>query len=90
MNKPNPDLRPPDLDPDPDVDHDLGPLDEHGQQIWSPEEEAAIARLRADPYEWAAIEEGLADIAAGRMISSEELELHSVERRRLWLAERGS
>ena len=33
----------------PQADHDIGPLDEHGQQIWSREEEAAIARLEAQP-----------------------------------------
>ncbi|PTS90124.1 hypothetical protein DBR17_01960 [Sphingomonas sp. HMWF008] len=80
MNKPVPDLRP---------DDDLGPLDEHGQQIWSPEEAAAIARLEADPEELAALEEALADIAAGRLFTTEEVFERLAEHKRQWLAERG-
>ncbi len=80
MNKPVPDLRP---------DDDLGPLDEQGQQIWSPEEEAAIARLQADPQYQADIEEGLADIAAGRTFSHEEVFERLAEHKRRWRAERG-
>lgn len=80
-------MRPsPNLQPDPD----LGPLDEHGQQIWSPEEEAAIARLHADPQYQADTEEALADLAAGGpTYSTDEVFEHLAELRRQWLAERG-
>lgn len=81
MNEPRPNLHP---------DADLGPIDEHGQQIWSPEEEEAIARLHDDPEYWTGIEEAFADIAAGRVFTSEEIAAHFEERRRVWLAERGS
>lgn len=80
MNKPVPDLRP---------DDDLGPLDEQGQQIWSPEEEAAIARLQADPQYQADVAAGLADIAAGRTFSHEEVFERLAEHKRQWRAERG-
>ncbi|MEG3176365.1 hypothetical protein U1872_09000 [Sphingomonas sp. RB3P16] len=80
MNAPKPNLQP--------VDDDIGPLDEHGQQIWSPETEAMMARLHADPDYWAGIEEAEADIAAGRVYTSEEVEAHFDERKRRWLAER--
>ncbi|GGA55448.1 hypothetical protein [Sphingomonas psychrolutea] len=81
MNKPVPDLR--------SVDDDLGPLDKHGQQIWSPKEEAAITRLTADPEYWAGVEEGLADIAAGRCYTPEEVATHMADLKQRWLAERG-
>lgn len=80
MNKPAPGLLP---------DDDLGPLDEHGQQIWSPEEEAAIARMNDDPEEAAALEEALADIAAGRLSTTEEVFERLAAHKRQWLAERG-
>lgn len=80
MNKPVPDLRP---------DDDLGPLDEHGQQIWSPEEAAAIARMNDDPEEAAALDEALADIAAGRLSTTEEVFERLAAFKRQWLAERG-
>jgi predicted transcriptional regulator len=83
MNKLSPGIQPAD-----DAD-DLGPLDEHGQQIWSLEEAAAIARLEADPAEAVALEEGLADIAAGRTYSHEEVFERLAEHKRLWRAERG-
>ena len=73
MNKPVPDMRP-------DGD-DLGPLDEHGQQIWSPEEEAAIARLQADPGYQADVAAGLASIARGAGYSTEQV-LAELARRR--------
>lgn len=81
MNKPNPDFQP--------ADDDFGPLDERGQQIWSPEEEAAIARLRADPDYRAGIAEAEADIAAGRIFTTEEVWEHLAETKRRWRAERG-
>lgn len=80
MNEPRPNLHP---------DADLGPLDEHGQQIWSPEEEAAIARLHDDPAYWEGIEEALEDIKAGRLYTSEEVAAHMAELKQRWLAERG-
>ena len=73
MNKPNPDLRP--------ADDDLGPLDENGQQIWSPEETAAIARLWADPHYQADVAAGLASVARGEGYSTEQV-LAEVARRR--------
>jgi predicted transcriptional regulator len=79
MNKPKPKI---------DSDADIGPLDENGQQIWSPEEEAAIARVHRDPAYWAAIEEAEADITAGRVFTQEEVLAVSAERRRRYLAER--
>jgi predicted transcriptional regulator len=79
VNEPKPNLQP--------IDDDVGPLDEHGQQIWSPETEAAMARVHADPEYWAGIEEAEADIAAGRVYTSEEVEAHFAERKRRWLAE---
>lgn len=80
MNKPVPDLRP---------DDDLGPLDAQGQQIWSPEEEAAIARLQADPEFWAGLEEAEEDVRAGRLYTSEEVAAHMAELKQRWRAERG-
>ncbi len=79
MNKPKPQLS---------ADADIGPVDENGQQIWSAEEEAAIARLHRDPAYWAAMEEAKADIAAGRLLTHEEVLAASAERRRRYLAER--
>ena len=73
MNKPVPDLRP--------VDDDLGPLDEQGQQIWSPEEEAAIARLTADPRYQADVAAGLASVERGEGFSTEQV-LAELARRR--------
>lgn len=73
----------------PVADDDIGPLNEHGQQVWSPKEEQAIARMHGDPEYWAGIAEAEADIAAGRMISHEELARRSAERSRRWRAERG-
>jgi predicted transcriptional regulator len=69
-------------------DPDLGPLDEHGQQIWSAEEEEAIARMMRDPAFWRGIEEAEADIAAGRVFTHEEVLAECAERRRRYLAER--
>lgn len=80
MSKPRRKIRP---------DDNIGPVDENGQQIWTPEEEDAIARLHRDPAYWAAIEEAKADIAAGRVYTHEEVLAASAERRRLYLAKRG-
>jgi predicted transcriptional regulator len=79
MNKPKPGIAP---------DADIGPVDENGQQIWSAEEEAAIARLHRDPAYWAGIERGLEDIRAGRMFDHEEALAKRAEQRRRWLAGR--
>lgn len=80
MNKPTPRVEP---------DDDLGPLDKNGQQIWSAEEEAAIARLQDDPEFWTSLAEAEADIAAGRVHTHEEVVAMSAERRRRWREERG-
>ena len=80
MNKPTSRIEP---------DDDIGPLDEHGQQIWSPEEEAAIARMESDPTFWSDIAEAEADIAAGRCYTHEEVVAMSAERRRRGRDERG-
>ena len=73
MNKPVPDLRP--------DDDDLGPLDENGQQNWSPEEAAAIAGLQADPHYQADVAAGLASIARGEGFPTEQV-LAELARRR--------
>lgn len=59
------------------ADDDLGPLDQHGQQIWSPEEAAAIARLQTSPQYRADIAAGLASVARaeGHMTESMLAEL---------------
>ena len=79
MNKP---LTPPVPDPD------IGPLDEHGQQIWSPEEEAAIARMEAQPWFERDTEKALASEAAGTFYTQDEVtaSLHEVKRK--WFADR--
>lgn len=79
--------KPPAIEPDSD---DIGPLDEHGQQIWTPAEEAAIARLHEDPAYWAGIEKAEEDIRAGRVFTHEEVRAHSAERRRRCLVARGA
>ncbi|MDY7523723.1 hypothetical protein E2E30_18400 [Sphingomonas sp. AAP5] len=81
MNDPNPKLQP--------VDDAIGPLDEHGQQIWSPEAQAMVARVHADPDYWAGIEDAEADIAAGRVYTTDEVWEHLAETKRRWRAERG-
>ena len=73
----------------PQADHDIGPLDEHGQQIWSPEEEAAIAQLEAQPWFQEDLQQAYADEAAGRFISMEESEIQFDQMRQRWLSERG-
>ena len=74
---------------EPVADEDFGPLDQHGQQIFSPEEEAAIARLEADPEFWAGIAEAEEDIKAGRLYTNEEVTAHLAELKQRWLADRG-
>ncbi len=71
------------------VDSAIGPVDANGEQVWSSAEAAAIARLQADPEYQAAIDEGLADFAAGRVLTHEEVMAASAERRRRWRAEHG-
>lgn len=70
-------------------DLDIGPLDELGQQIWSPEEEAAIARMEADPEFQAGVARAEADILAGRVYTMAEVQVRSKERRRKWFADTG-
>ena len=79
MNKPVPHVAP---------DDDIGPLDEHGQQIWSPEEEAASARLNAEPSYLESLERINADIDAGLFHTDEESKAHMAEVRRRYLAQR--
>lgn len=71
-------------------DDDIGPLDEHGQQIWSPEEEAAIARLDADPAYLASLEEANAQIDRGEWFTTEQVNEYMAEVKRRWHAERGA
>ena len=80
MNKPATHIEP---------DDDIGPLDENGQQIWSPEEEAASARMTAESGFWESIAEANADIDAGKFYTQEEVVAMSAERRRRWRTERG-
>ena len=70
-------------------DDDVGPLDEHGQQIWSPEEEAAIMRMRADPEFQARLVRAEAQADAGLGSTHEEVVARSVERKRRWFADKG-
>lgn len=70
-------------------DDDLGPLDENGQQLWSPEEEAAIERVTSDPQFLADIDRANAEIDAGIYYTHEEANAHMAEVRRRFLAERG-
>jgi hypothetical protein len=80
MNKPITHIEP---------DDDIGPLDENGQQIWSPEEEALLGNLDNDPTFWADIAAAEADIAAGRVYTHEQVVAMSAERRRRWRDEHG-
>lgn len=73
----------------PVADDDIGPLDEHGQQIWSPEEEVAIARLEAQPGFWEGLREAEAQIDRGECYTHEEVIARSKEMKRGWFAERG-
>lgn len=77
------------LTPRVEADDEIGPLDEHGQQIWSAEDEAAIARMEADPEFQAGLRRAEADIATGRVYTHEEVVARSAERRRRWRVERG-
>ena len=71
------------------ADDDIGPLDENGQQILSPEEEAMFEKMHADPAFWEDIARAEADIAAGRVHTDEEVREHMREVRARFLAERG-
>lgn len=71
-----------------DIDADMGPLDENGEQLWSPEEEAAIARLEQNPAYITACERAEAD-ADGEYFTTEEVKAWMAERKREWLAARG-
>ncbi len=72
MNKP---AQP--LIPDPDI----GPLDQHGQQIWSSEEEAAIARMEANPDFWPSLQRSKEAVARGEWLTTEQMATE-LERRR--------
>ena len=80
MNKP---LQPP------VPDDDVGPLDEYGQQVWSPEDEAASARMWADAEFLAGLEKARAQFERGEWYTNEEVKVHFAERRSRWLSERG-
>lgn len=73
----------------PIADPDIGPLNEHGQQIWLPEEEAAIARMEADPTFQAGLARAEADILAGRVYTHEEVKTSMKEMKRKWFAQKG-
>ncbi|HEX8419948.1 MAG TPA: hypothetical protein VF638_08050 [Sphingomonas sp.] len=72
----------------PPVAEDVGPLDEHGQQIWSPGEAAAIARLDDDAAYWASIAEARAQVDRGDCFTTDEVRSHMAEVKREWRAER--
>ena len=73
----------------PIADPAIGPLDENGEQIWSPEEEAAIARLHAQPWYQRDCDEADADVAAGRLLTQEEVDASMIEMKRKWFAAKG-
>lgn len=73
----------------PVADDDIGTLDEHGQQLWSREEEAAIERLRRDPEYLAGIAEAEAQIERGEFFTSHQVQAHMAQLRCRFLAERG-
>lgn len=73
----------------PQADPDIGPLDEDGQQIWSPEEEAAIVRMNADPRFQTGLARAEADVLAGRVFTHEEVKASMKEMKRRWFAEKG-
>lgn len=81
MNKPS--------SPPAAVDRAIGAVDPNGEQLWSAAEAAALAALQADPDYQASIDEGLADFAAGRVLTHEEVMAAAAERRRRWRAEHG-
>ena len=81
MNDPKPHIEP---------DDDIGPLDEHGQQIWSAEEQTASDRLDAEPGYLESLERINADIDVGHFYTQEEASAHMAEVRRRYLAQRGS
>ena len=68
---------------------DIGPLDEPGEQIWSPEEEAAIARIEAHPDFWPSLARADAQIDRGEYYSTQEVRAWMKERKREWFAEKG-
>lgn len=65
----------------PVADDDIGPLDEHGQQIWSPEEEAAITRIESDPDFWPSLQRSREAVARGEWLTTEQM-ASELERRR--------
>ena len=73
----------------PPVADEIGQLDEDGQQTWSPDEAAAIARLDDDPAYWASIAEAKAQIDRGDCFTTEEVRAHLADVKREWRAERG-
>ena len=70
-------------------DNDIGPLDEHGQQIWSAEEELAIERLHGEPDFWPSLARADAQIDRGEFYTHEEVIARSKEMKRRWFAEKG-
>lgn len=62
-------------------DDEVGPVDDYGQQIWSPEEEAAIAQLRDDPEYLQSLAESDAQIERGEWYTTEQV-FAELERRR--------
>lgn len=72
----------------PPVAADVGPLDEHGEQIWSADEAAAIARLDNDAAYWRSIAEARTQIDQGDCFSTDEVRSHMAEVKREWRAER--
>lgn len=62
-------------------DDDVGPLDEQGRQIWSPEEDEAVARIMAESDFWPSIARGQAQFSRGECRTTEEVFAELEQRR---------
>lgn len=67
-----------------DMDEDVGPLDENGEQLWTAEKAAAIDRLVKDPEFIAGCREAEEDIDNGRVYTTQEVTAWMAERKREW------
>ena len=83
MNKPSK------IRPD-DIEELVGPFDENGEPLWTPEMQARMDAIRQSPEMLAVRKRIEADAAAGKTFyTTEEVEAHSAEFKREWLAARG-
>lgn len=71
----------------PIADPDIGPLDEHGQQIWSADEAEAIMQAISTSAHRRTIAHARAEAAAGHVLSHEEHLAAMTEMKRRWHAE---